>query len=172
MGKKQNRNTRQLTEEERLKVIENLDLVHYVLKRYFYLKPYLDIYQDYFQEGCLGLMYSVVKFDDTLGYSFSTYAVPNIRGHIQRYKRDREHMIHISRGFKDKCFQVLKLQNEGYSLEEIPEKMGISSLELLDIVNSYSLSSLNSPIENEPDNATLEDVIYLSMKNDISLTFV
>lgn len=46
-------------------------------------------YEDLFQEGNLGLIKAVEKFDPSLGKSFSSFAVPFISGAIQHYLRDK-----------------------------------------------------------------------------------
>ena len=45
-------------------------------------------YDDLFQAGCVGLIKAVDNFNDELGFSFSTYAVPVILGEIKRLFRD------------------------------------------------------------------------------------
>jgi RNA polymerase sporulation-specific sigma factor len=65
-------------------VSQHLHLVHHVIRKYK-LKPlgYLD-HDDLFQIGCLGLLIAAKKFDESLGYKFSSYAIPSIRYHILR----------------------------------------------------------------------------------------
>ena len=47
---------------------------------------------DLYQVGCIGLIKAADKFDETLGFKFSTYAVAWIDGDIRKYKR-REKII-------------------------------------------------------------------------------
>ncbi len=69
---------------ERL-VTANLNLVHHVVRRY---RAMGHDGEDLFQVGCVGLIKAVDRFNPSLGYRFSTYAVPLILGEIQRYLRD------------------------------------------------------------------------------------
>ena len=50
-------------------------------------------YDDLFQQGCLGLVDAVQRYQPQRGYAFSTYAVTLIRGQMQHYLRDRHHLI-------------------------------------------------------------------------------
>lgn len=45
-------------------------------------------YDDVFQAGCLGLYKAALRYDETLGTAFSTYAVPVIIGEIRMLFRD------------------------------------------------------------------------------------
>lgn len=54
-------------------------------------------HDDLFQAGCIGLMKAAAGFDPTLGYQFSTYAVPVILGEIKGLFRSGS-MVKLSRG--------------------------------------------------------------------------
>lgn len=58
-------------------------------------------YDDLFQAGCVGLIKAVDGFDDSRGFSFSTYAVPVILGEIKRIFRDGG-TVSVSRSLKEK----------------------------------------------------------------------
>lgn len=77
----------------RNKFIEhNLCLAFNIAKKN--LEPGIDVY-DLFQEGVIGLIKAIDKFDLTKEYKFSTYAVPWIHHYIQRYKINNATMIRI-----------------------------------------------------------------------------
>lgn len=89
-------------------------------------------YEDLYSAGCVGLIKAADGFDESLGFAFSTYAVPSILGEIRRIFRDGG-AVKISRSLKEKA-RVLtavkeKLEKE-YGVEptisELSEKMGIS----------------------------------------------
>lgn len=89
-------------------------------------------YEDLYSAGCVGLIKAADGFDESLGFAFSTYAVPSILGEIRRIFRDGG-AVKISRSLKEKA-RVLttvkeKLEKE-YGVEptisELADKMGIS----------------------------------------------
>lgn len=63
--------TVRLTDTQKQQVEANLGLVHQLLTRHA-VPPH--VYDDRFQDGCLGLMRAVQKFDPARGLKFSTYA--------------------------------------------------------------------------------------------------
>ena len=90
----------------------NLRLVIYVIKRYFYEKITNDNFLDLVQEGNLGLIKAVDKFDISKGYKFSTYAIFWIRQAINKYIIERAAMIRKPAHIVEKINKVLKYQHE------------------------------------------------------------
>lgn len=85
---------------------ENLPLVHAVAARF---ARHGVEYEDLFQTGCVGLIKAVDHFDPSLGYKFSTYAVPVIMGEIKRLFRDGG-TVKVSRSLKEKSLALQKLK--------------------------------------------------------------
>lgn len=89
-------------------------------------------YEDLYSSGCIGLIKAADGFDESLGFAFSTYAVPAILGEIRRLFRDGG-AIKISRSLKEKARKLLlvkeRLERE-FGVEptvfELAEAMGIS----------------------------------------------
>ena len=61
-----------LPKERESLVTDNLNLVHFILKKTFHMSPYQTEYDDYYQEGCIGLILSAMRFDESKGFKFST----------------------------------------------------------------------------------------------------
>lgn len=83
-----------------IKFRENIKLANYVAAKFSV--PYdaaLDK-EDLFQEAYLGLWKACLRFDESKGYEFSTYAVPIIKGTILRSLRDME-ALKTPRSYKD-----------------------------------------------------------------------
>ena len=89
-------------------------------------------YEDLYSAGCVGLIKAADGFDESLGFAFSTYAVPSILGEIRRIFRDGG-AVKISRSLKEQA-RILtavkeKLEKENGvepTISEIADKMGIS----------------------------------------------
>ena len=78
-------------------------------------------FEDLSQEGCLGLIKAVERFDPGRGHSLSTAAVPWIRGAIRHYLRDRCHPISGSH-------HLLDLYRRGQALQQQRQQQGVAPL--------------------------------------------
>lgn len=89
-------------------------------------------YEDLYSAGCIGLIKAADRFDESLGFAFSTYAVPSILGEIRRIFRDGG-TVKISRSLKEKA-RVLSIAREEFQKEngveptisELAEKMNMT----------------------------------------------
>ena len=64
-----------------------------------------DSYEDILGVGHVGLINAVDRFDPDRGTKFATFAVPTIRGEIQRYFRDAQ--VCISAGGTSQIMQII-----------------------------------------------------------------
>ena len=67
--------------------------------------------EDLIEIGKIGLLKAIEGFDESLGYSFSTYAFPLICGEIKRFLRD-DGLIKFSRETKKNASIILKAKQE------------------------------------------------------------
>ncbi len=114
------------------KIEENLGLVHSCAHK---LRGRGVEYDDLFQAGCVGLIKAVDGFDETRGFSFSTYAVPVILGEMKRIFRD-DGTVSVSRSLKEKGRKInyekeafIRKYDREPTVKELAERLGYDEFE-------------------------------------------
>ena len=151
-------------EQARLTLINcNLRLVIKIAKQF--RSPNVP-FEDLIQEGNIGLLTAVDKYDYTLGFKFSTCAVPWIRQAITKSLIDKGRLIrlpaHIVQLLNNKRKAVDELIARGISdpsPAEIADKMGIDEATVVTLIQKErNAVSLETPLDDEDDGATLADL--------------
>jgi RNA polymerase sigma-B factor len=124
--------------------------------------------EDLHQAAFEGLVKAVRKFDPTVRPDLLTYAVPTIRGEVQRWFRDQSWMVRPPRRLQELQWKVNRgiesLQQElgrEPSDDELCQRLGCSPEELDETVQSYGCfqpPSLDRPL-GSADGPTLGDVL-------------
>lgn len=161
------RATRRLSVAERAALlVQHVGLVHHVarqLAKHLSTAAELD---ELVGAGAMGLVQAVDSFDRTRGLSFSTFAVPRIRGAILDELRRQDH---VPRNVRRRTREVVRARESlAASLRRSPTEDELSRYMNVpaDMLRRWeldgegaSLSSFDQPMRSDPAGATLADTV-------------
>ena len=156
-------NSEEYTYARETLINSNLRLVVYVAKKF--INPKID-FMDLIQEGNLGLIKAIEKFDISKGFRFSTYATYWIKQAISRAITNQSRTIRIPAYMIEKMNKLNRLtkEYEGKAGREIDLQtlsklsgFSISEIEYINSLKSQNPTSLETPIGD--DDSTFGDFV-------------
>jgi RNA polymerase sigma-B factor len=125
-------------------------------------------FEDYYQSGCEGFVKAINAFDISLGYSFTTFMEPKVRGEILRLVRDYNLItsVRFTREIKEIGRRILRLSHDtGKDYEMIIKDLELS-LSIADEVMAYLLPALSlqktvGEDKRDSDKVKLQDTIAI-----------
>jgi RNA polymerase primary sigma factor len=153
-------------EAKRQLIEANLRLVLHVARKY---KGFGVDLMDLVQEGNLGLMHAVEKFDYRKGYKFSTYATWWIRQYITRALAEQASMIRVPLYKVEEMKRLGRarrhLQQEGLvvgepTLEDLATQMDVSVQQVISLLSTNQETvSLDMPRKGGDEEVALSDML-------------
>lgn len=156
-------------------ILNNRSLVGYILKKYYSIAKLNDeLKQELVQEGMIGLIQALEKFDIRMGYKFSTYATCWIRQSISNYLSNINPSIKVPSHVRMAHNKIMRFLKEAdKTIEELTKEdaknLNVTNKMIKSVksaVNSKKCYSLDAPVYASDDGGTQLTVADTIVSND------
>jgi RNA polymerase sigma factor (sigma-70 family) len=143
-------------------ILKNLKFVHVVAnKLYRGNKDHAVDYEDYYNEGVIGLIHAARRFDPNAGYKFTSFAVLYIKGYIMRKYEGTHNELRYPAHIVDLARKIIFQGDSDKTPECLAEKYAVS-LTYSRLALKYILLggrlSLDAPLKDGENNAHVDNV--------------
>jgi len=148
-------------------ILVNLRLVIAIAKHYAKVSSALSI-SDLIQEGNIGLMRSVERFDVERGFKFSTYAIWWIKHHVRRSLENKGLSIRIPTHLSGKGYKIGRIEAKYYAKhgESIPveilaeeSQIAVKKVKAILATRGRNVLSLDAPIGSTQGDSSFIDIL-------------
>lgn len=131
---------------------------------YFFLSKYKGMpdYEDILQEGKIGLLKAIDKYDPDSGIQFSTFAAHYIKGYAKRCSHSYT-SLYIPEYMKWKYKRFLECMDSGMAMQEIMDYTGLKKEEILQLKDYKNLNHLiymDGSVSQDDDDCNFTEVIH------------
>lgn len=146
-------------EAHRVAAEDHLPLVAAMVRRF---PPGLHEPEELYQQGCVGLMKAIARYDPDYGTAFSTFAVPLILGEMRLLSR-RDCLVHIPRPERELRQRIRRAQealtralNREPTVQELAAHLRMEAAELVQLMEEVTVTSADAETD---DGSPLGDVL-------------
>lgn len=144
-------------------VLNNLKLVHYCVRKYIHINHSNQDYEDYYQEGCLGLCVAAKNFDIRKGFKFSSYAASYIHGYLLTYKNNNMCLIKYPRSRINNRAKIALylIDNPDSSLQDLLTSLNLSMSDYMEATDTvgYLEEYIVSNSDSDDNNISFIDLL-------------
>lgn len=146
-------------------IVRYLPLVKKIANMYSYQVEKMD-FEDLIQEGCLGLLKAIKKYDVNLGFKFSTYAIWWIKGEIGAFIKKHNTSIYLPINVEISIsslvaayWNIIKRTGIKPTNEELSEETGFTLKKVEKLIKIMALNEMVNINETLDDERELEELL-------------
>ena len=150
-------------------IIKYMPLVKHIVKKLIISDITQSEYEDLINQGVIGLIDAIEKYQPSKGVKFETYATLRIRGEIIDYLRKKDWMPRSLKKKYRKIEETVETLQQKYNreptVEEITEACGLNETDVLKTLSYINVSNINSLEEAIENNFKLHAISDVELKN-------
>ncbi len=149
----------------------NIGLVKSITKLFSVMT--LSSYEDLYQEGCLGLLYAIERYDANKNTKFSTYAVSYILGYQKKYLTNNRYLLHVPKNLVEKIIKYDKLNDENIYPKEMLKYMNMTEsqfekfLKQYEILSNLKVVNIDKSIRIDKTDDIEQNDLYMSLEDNL-----